>query len=78
MIYKTVETDMKTPKLRQGEKHARFGANYTENDLKTCVTDMKSPTLRQGETHARVRANYNEDDLQDTYDRHEDTNTEKG
>jgi hypothetical protein len=33
MIYKTRETDMKTPTLRQGEAHARVGANYTENNL---------------------------------------------
>jgi hypothetical protein len=27
------ETDIKTPTLRQGDTHARVGANHTENDL---------------------------------------------
>jgi hypothetical protein len=34
MIYKTRVRDMKKPTLKQGDKHARIGAKYTENDLK--------------------------------------------
>jgi hypothetical protein len=34
IIYKPCVTDMKTPTLGQGETHARFGGNYTENHLR--------------------------------------------
>jgi hypothetical protein len=38
MIFKAHETEMKITIFRQGETHARVGANYTENDLQdTCV-----------------------------------------